>query len=87
MLDCGFLDEIAPRDRVLEKALELAQTLARNAPNAVQAMKRSLNGIADRTGDLRVIDARFAESLRFSELLKDSLHGRRSARQLSERNR
>jgi enoyl-CoA hydratase len=68
MLDCGFLDEIAPRDRVLEKALELAQTLARNAPNAVQAMKRSLNEIADHTGDLRIIDARFAESLRFSEL-------------------
>jgi len=64
MLRVGFLDEIVARDMVLEKALALAARLARNAPLAVQGMKRSLNAIAAGAADVPGMDARFSESLR-----------------------
>lgn len=63
MVRVGFLDEIVGRDLVMEKALALAARLARNAPVAVQDMKRSLNEIAAGAGDLAAINARFTKSL------------------------
>lgn len=63
MLRCGFLTEIVARDVLLEKALALAGRIARNAPVAVQDMKRSLNEIAAGVGETEVINARFSRSL------------------------
>jgi enoyl-CoA hydratase/carnithine racemase len=39
-LAVGLVDEVVPPDRVLERALELARTIADNAPLAVRAYKR-----------------------------------------------
>lgn len=64
MVRIGFLDEIVGDDLVMEKAQALAASLARNAPVAVQDMKRSLNEIAADAGNLDAINARFAKSLR-----------------------
>ena len=64
MMRVGFLDEVVGRDLVMEKALALAARLARNAPVAVQDMKRSLNEIAADVGDIAAINARFSKSLR-----------------------
>lgn len=38
--DIGLVDEVVDEGRALERALELAGTIARNAPMAVQGMKR-----------------------------------------------
>lgn len=63
MIRCGFLDEVVAQDLVFEKAMALAGRLARNAPIAVQGMKRSLNEIAAGTGDAATINRRFSSSL------------------------
>ena len=70
MLRCGFLNEIVPRDLIMEKAMALAGRIARHAPLAVQGMKLSLNEIAAGKGDVDAMNARFSASMRtrdFSE--------------------
>jgi enoyl-CoA hydratase len=42
-LAIGLIDEIVPAGTVLERAVELGETIARNAPMAVAAAKRSVN--------------------------------------------
>ena len=39
-LDVGVVDEVVPPERVLDRAMELARTIAGNAPLAVRAYKR-----------------------------------------------
>ena len=46
-LDLHLINRVVPADRLLETALELASTIASNAPLAVQATKRVALGIAD----------------------------------------
>lgn len=43
----GLVNQLVPADRVLEAALELADTISANAPLAVQATKRVALGIRD----------------------------------------
>ncbi|MBC7248276.1 MAG: enoyl-CoA hydratase/isomerase family protein [Actinobacteria bacterium] len=45
LLRWGFLDEVAPADELLERALEMAESYARRAPVAVQMIKRSVNAL------------------------------------------
>ena len=47
----GFVDDIVPRDELMQSALEMAGTVAGLAPLAVQGMKATLNGIANGTLD------------------------------------
>mgnify|MGYP005810570269 CR=1 FL=1 len=42
-LAIGLVDEVVPPDRVVDRALELGRTIARNAPLAVRAYKRLAN--------------------------------------------
>lgn len=46
LLDWGFLDEVVPRDRLLERALEMAEAYAAQPPLAAQMIKRSVNAVA-----------------------------------------
>lgn len=48
-LEWGLVNEVVPPDQVVPRALELAQTIAGNAPLAVQASKRVARGIVDGT--------------------------------------
>jgi enoyl-CoA hydratase/carnithine racemase len=73
MLRCGFLTEIVPRDLLQEKAKALAGKIARNAPGAVQGMKRSLNEIAAGNGDLEKINQRFSRSLASADFAEGRL--------------
>jgi enoyl-CoA hydratase len=45
-LAIGLVDEIVPPDRVVDRALELARSIAANAPLAVRAYKRLANETA-----------------------------------------
>lgn len=47
--DWGLVNEVVPAGRVVPRALELAATIAANAPLAVQASKRVAAGIVDGT--------------------------------------
>jgi crotonobetainyl-CoA hydratase len=48
----GLANAVVPAERVLDRALQLAEQICTNAPLAVQASKRVLYGIADgRVGD------------------------------------
>jgi enoyl-CoA hydratase/carnithine racemase len=49
LLDWGFLDEVVPDDKLMERANELAGEYAAKAPIAAQMIKRSVNAI---TGSL-----------------------------------
>ena len=46
LLDWGFLDEVVPKDRLMERALEMAEDYAAQPPIAVQMVKRSVNAIS-----------------------------------------
>ena len=46
MRDIGYLDEVVPADRLAGRVDELAETLAAQAPLAVEGMKKALNEIA-----------------------------------------
>jgi enoyl-CoA hydratase len=43
-LRIGLLNEVCPKDRVMERAYLLAQEISGNAPLAVQAAKKAING-------------------------------------------
>lgn len=45
LLRWGFLDEVAPPEELLERALEVAESYATRAPVAVQMIKRSVNAV------------------------------------------
>lgn len=47
----GFVDDIVPRDELMQSAHEMANTVSGLAPLAVQGMKAALNGIANGTLD------------------------------------
>jgi len=46
LLEWGFLDEIVPKERLMERALEMAEQYAAQPPMAAQMIKRSVNVIS-----------------------------------------
>ncbi len=46
LLEWGFLDEVVPDDKIMERAMEMAQEYARQAPIPAQMIKRSINAIS-----------------------------------------
>lgn len=46
LLDWGFLDEVVPSDKVMDRALEMAEEYAAQPPIAAQMIKRSVNAIS-----------------------------------------
>jgi crotonobetainyl-CoA hydratase len=46
-LELGLVNRVAPRDQVVDAALDLAGKITANAPLAVQASKRVANGMSD----------------------------------------
>ena len=46
LLDWGFLDEIAPPDKLLDRALKMAEEYAAKPPIAAQMVKRSVNAVS-----------------------------------------
>jgi E-phenylitaconyl-CoA hydratase len=63
-LAAGLVSELMPRERLRERALELAARIARNAPLAVRATKR-LAGLA---GDVPLVDGLRIERLAFEAI-------------------
>lgn len=63
-LAMGLVDEVVPRGTCLERAIELARTIARNAPLAVTAAKRAVNlGM-----QMSLLDANRLEATLFASL-------------------
>ena len=46
LLEWGFLDEVVPQEKLMERAQELADAYAAQAPMAAQMIKRSVNAIS-----------------------------------------
>ena len=46
LLEWGLLDEVVPKNRLMERALELAEQYAAQPPMAAQMVKRSVNVIS-----------------------------------------
>ena len=46
LLEWGFLDEVVPKDKLIEKAIEMAEEYAAQPPIAAQMIKRSVNAIS-----------------------------------------
>jgi enoyl-CoA hydratase/carnithine racemase len=46
LLAWGFLGEVVPRDRLMERTMEFAQSLAELPPVPVQMIKRSINAVS-----------------------------------------
>ena len=46
LLEWGFLDEVVPKERLMERAVELAEQYAGQPPMAAQMVKRSVNVIS-----------------------------------------
>ena len=72
LLRIGYLDEAVPEADLDTRVDALATMLAANAPNAVAAMKRSLNEISRGAYDAAAIDARHQTSLGSPELKEGS---------------
>jgi crotonobetainyl-CoA hydratase len=75
----GLVNAVVPADAVRARALELAHTIARNAPLAVQASKRVARGILD--GAIPAEDEAWAASNREIVVLmgsEDALEGPRA---------
>jgi enoyl-CoA hydratase len=70
LLRIGYLDEAVPADQLMARVLELAATLAANAPIAVQGMKRCLNDIARGEPDLAMIAANQKRSRESADLVE-----------------
>jgi enoyl-CoA hydratase len=63
-LRIGLVDEVVPKGTVMDRALELAETIARNAPLAVTAAKRAVTlGM-----QMSLLDANRVEAALFSSL-------------------
>lgn len=45
LLNWGFLDEVVPSDRLMDRAMEMAENYAAMPPVAAQMIKRSVNAI------------------------------------------
>ena len=73
MLRIGYLDAAVPATELDSRVDALAAALAANAPNAVAAMKTSLNEIARGAPDAATIDARHVASLAGAELQEGAL--------------
>jgi enoyl-CoA hydratase len=63
LLRIGYLDELVASEGLAACIDALATALATNAPRAVTAMKRALDGIAEGAADASAIDRAFAASL------------------------
>jgi len=72
----GLLNEVCPKDRVMERAYLLAREISANAPLAVQAAKKAINGgwNQDLPAGLAIENSRAAEVL-----LSEDAKGIRSA--------
>ncbi len=46
LLEWGFIDEIVPPDKLIDKAIEMAEEYAGQPPIAAQMIKRSVNAIS-----------------------------------------
>ncbi|MFM9940600.1 MAG: enoyl-CoA hydratase/isomerase family protein [Hyphomicrobiaceae bacterium] len=57
LLRVGYIDEVVAPDQLLQRAEELAASIAANAPLAVAATKRALNQIAAGMLDLKELQA------------------------------
>jgi enoyl-CoA hydratase len=57
LLRIGFLTDLVPRERLAAATDTLAETLAANAPLAVQGMKKALNDLARGEADFAEIEA------------------------------
>lgn len=68
LLRIGYLDEAVPAADLDARVDALAAMLAANAPQAVAAMKRSLNEISRGAADAATLDERHQASLRSDEL-------------------
>jgi enoyl-CoA hydratase len=64
LLEIGYLDEIAPNEKLDARVDALAELLGSHSPSAIQGMKRSLNEIARGSPDAAVLHSRYLESLR-----------------------
>jgi enoyl-CoA hydratase/carnithine racemase len=51
LLEAGLLCELVAEESLADRALELAQSVAGMPPGPLQAMKRSINAIADHSVD------------------------------------
>jgi len=81
-LRIGLLNEVCPKEKVLERAFTLAREIAANAPLAVQGAKRSLNGGWKRgLAEGMAIEADRAAEVLLSE---DAQMGRSAAAQRKE---
>jgi enoyl-CoA hydratase len=66
-LRIGLVNEIAPADRLLERALAIADLIAANSPVAVQAVKRHVTtGIADAVLAREAAEQAFGDAVRAS---------------------
>ena len=74
--DAGFVNRVVPQDRVLDAAMELAETIAGNAPLAVHAAREVLR----RAPELSEAQALELEAQHVEKLLKteDSVEGPRA---------
>lgn len=63
LLRIGYLDELVAPEELPARVDVLATALATNAPSAIAAMKRALDGIAEGAADASAIDRAFAASL------------------------
>jgi enoyl-CoA hydratase len=70
LLRIGYLDEAVPAGQLMARVLDLAATLAANAPIAVQGMKRCLNDIARGEPDLAMIAANQKRSRESADLVE-----------------
>ena len=70
LLEMGYLTQLVTADRLDEVVAHLAQTLAANAPLAVQGMKLSLNEFARQEWDDDVFFARAEIALKSDDLRK-----------------
>jgi enoyl-CoA hydratase/carnithine racemase len=75
-LRIGLLNEVCPKEKVMERAYALAREIAANAPLAVQAAKKAINGGWNQTlpAGLAVENFRAAETL-----ISEDARGIRSA--------
>jgi len=78
-LQWGLVNRVAPADKVVEVAVELARTIAENAPLAVQASKRVVNRALGTDADDEAALWDFNDAQAFANLkCEDALEGARA---------
>ncbi|MBV9329672.1 MAG: enoyl-CoA hydratase/isomerase family protein [Chloroflexi bacterium] len=65
--ELGIVTEVAPQDRLMSRALEIAQIIAAQAPLAVQGIKEAMH----RTYDM---EWAHADAIAYADLLRNTIH-------------